>query len=252
MKQLKFLMVAVTLLIGISLTSCIGEGDPTVTNVTFGQITSIFPIVIKTPYGVEYTATNSLESDLYPGDYVYFQYSYNSDLVEQNATKIDATITIGEKITYKPAVNVSDKGEDFESVTILQVGNGPESNFKFLYYDKSKILFPVMFLMKDLSKESLNKHDFTLVYNEEDVKADDSEIVFYLRHKSSETEAKQRASAYKLFDINRALEQFKAKTGNKPTKVVVYTNETKDNTTDALDKKKDELTKYEVVYEFKD
>lgn len=30
MKQLKFLMVAFTLLTGISLTSCMGESDPTV------------------------------------------------------------------------------------------------------------------------------------------------------------------------------------------------------------------------------
>ena len=90
-------MIAFTLLMGLSMTSCIGDSDPTVTNITVGQVTSILPTVIKVPYDVEYTATNDLGLDLYPGDYVYFQYSYNSDFVEQNAKKIDATITIGRK-----------------------------------------------------------------------------------------------------------------------------------------------------------
>lgn len=256
MKQLKFLMIAFTLLMGFSMTSCIGDSDPTVTNITFGQVTSILPTVIKAPFDVEYTATNDLGLDLYPGDYVYFQYSYNSDFVEQNAKKIDATITIGEKITYNSAVDVSDKGEKHENVTILQVGDGADTNspyaIKFMYYDKSKLIVPIAFLIKEASKESLKSHDFTLAYNEEDVKVGDSEIVFYLRHRSSETEAKKGVLSYKMFDIKRVLEQFTAKAGNKPTKVVIYANETKDITSDALDKKKEELTKYTVEYDFKD
>lgn len=259
MKQLKFLMIAFTLLMGISLTSCIGEGDPTVSNVTFGKITESFPrLVIETPGGIKFNAVNETDMGLYTGDYVYFQFSYDSDLqkVDNNTKSIDATITIFEKMTYRPAVAAADKGENFENVTLIQMGDGPEVNsnygIKFLYYDKSKLIVPLIFLVKEASKEALGKHEFTLVFNEEEVKAGASEIVFYLRHKSSDTEAKKAVLSYKMFDINRALEQFVAKAGNKPTKVVIYTNETKDNTTDALDKKKDELTKYEVVYEFKD
>ncbi len=253
-------MIAFTLLMGISLTSCIGEGDPTVTRQTFGRVTESFPkVVIETPGDYKFNAVNDLTGmSLYTGDYVYFQYSYNSDLqkVDNNTKSIDATITIGEKMTYRPAVVAADKGENFENVTLIQMGDGPEVNsnygIKFWYYDKSKLIVPLIFLVKEASKEALGKHEFTLVFNEEDVKAGASELVFYLRHKSSDTEAKKAVLSYKMFDINRALEQFVAKAGNKPTKVVIYTNETKDNTTDALDKKKDELTKYEVVYEFKD
>lgn len=260
MKQLKFLMIAITLLMGISFTSCIGEGDPTVTNVAFGRVTESFPrVVIESNYGVKFNATNDLTGlSLYTGDYVYFQYSYDSDLqkVDQNTKSIDANITIGEKIANRSAVTAADKGESYENVTILQIGDGPNttSNYsiQFMYYDKSKLIVPLFFLVKEASKESLEKHDFTLVYDEESVKAGDTEIVFYLRQRSSETEAKKTVLSYKMFDINRALEQFKVTTGNKPTKVVIYANETKDNTSDALDKKKEELTKYAVVYDFKD
>ena len=54
--------------------------------------------------------------------------------------------------------------------------------------------------------------------------------------------------SYKLFDITTALHQFVARTGKKPINVVIYTNETKNTTTDDLKEKKDELTKYSLRY----
>lgn len=244
-------MIAFTFLMGISLTSCIGESDPTVTDVTFGKIVGSFPTVIETPGGIKFTAVNALDGlDFYSGDYVYFQYSYNSDeqTVDQNTKNIDATITIGEKITYRPSVIAPNKGEEYENVTILQIGNGPDSYVKFMYYDKSKLIVPIFFL----TKGELTGHDFTLVYDQENVTATDTEIVFYLRQMSSDTEAKKTNLSYKMFDISSALGLFTATTSNKPTKVTIYTNETKDITSDALDKKKEELTKYTVEYGFKD
>lgn len=257
MKHLKFLMVAFTFLMGISLTSCMGESDPTVTQATFGKIVGSFPAAIETPLGIKFTATNDLSGQtLYPGDYVYFQYSYNSDLqkVDQNTKNIDATITIVAKITNKSAIPADDKGESYENVTILQIGDGPNADPYYglqpFYYDKSKLILPVLFL----SKGEVTGHDFNLVYSQGAIEADDTEIVFYLRHRSSDTKPDKNAGLYLLYDLYGALEEFKVTTGNKPVNIVIYANETKDKTSDALDKKKDELTKYTLKYSeyFKD
>lgn len=256
MKQLKFLMAALTLLMGISLTSCLGESDPTVSGVTFGKIVESFPkIIIETPSGVNFNALNTAaDLNMYSGDYVYFQYSYDSDTqkIDQNTKSIDATITILEKMTYSSSIVATDNGETYESATVLQIGDGANMNnsAQFMFYDKTKLILPLIFLLKEASTESLNKHNFSLVYNGSEVKSGDSEIVFYLRHNSTETEAKKGVLSYKIFDISRALEQFTATAGRNPTSYVIYANETKDNTSDALEDKKDELTKYTVADPF--
>lgn len=256
MKQLKFLMAALTLLMGISLTSCLGESDPTVSGVTFGKIVESFPkIIIETPSGINFNVLNTAaDLNMYSGDYVYFQYSYDSDTqkIDQNTKNIDATITILEKMTYSSSIVATDNGETYESATVLQIGDGANMNnsAQFMFYDKTKLILPLIFLLKEASTESLNKHNFSLVYNGSEVKSGDSEIVFYLRHNSTETEAKKGVLSYKIFDISRALEQFTATAGRNPTSYVIYANETKDNTSDALEDKKDELTKYTVADPF--
>ena len=80
MAKFKIWKVALTLIMGVSFTSCM-DSDPTVTDITLGQVTEIFPsTVITAPYGIKFTAVNSLaDKNLTYGDYVQFQYSYNSD-----------------------------------------------------------------------------------------------------------------------------------------------------------------------------
>ena len=247
---------------GISLTSCLGDSDPTVTGKSFGKIIESFPrIVVEAPDGVRFTALNTAaDLSVFSGDYVFFQFSYDSEQqkVDVNTKNIDATITILEKMTYNPAIIATDKGESHENVTIVQIGDGANENMngynriQFMYYDKSKVILPLVFLLKEASQASLNKHSFSLIYDESNVKQGDSELVFYLRHHSSETEAKKVVVSYKLFDINSALNHFTTVAGQKPANIVIYANETKEATTDDLEKKKDKLTKYSVEYVFKD
>lgn len=258
MKQFKFLMVALILLMGVSLTSCLGDSDPTVRGLAMGKIINSFPIQIELPGGaLKFTAQNSIDGGVYPGEYVYFQYSYNSELqkIDQNTTNIEATITIVEKMTHRYCEPADDKGESYENATIIQIGEGAGSvgmgyngGFLFGYYDKNTVYLPLAFLLKEASQESLNKHSFSLLYDENEMKAGDTDIVFYLRHNSMETETKRPALSNKLFDISSALAQFENVTGQKPQNIVIYANETTDRTTDALDKKKTDLTKYSVKY----
>lgn len=251
MAKFKIWMVALTLLMGISFTSCV-ETDPTVTQVTFGQVTSFMPTVITIPGGFQITAVNSLaDKDLYPGDYVYFQYSYDSDeqKVDENTKNINATVIIGEKMTYSSAIEAENKGEGYENVTMIQIGNGPESNLRFMYYDKSKIIVPVIFL----AEKEISKHTFTLVYDQADFEERSEELKLYLRHNSSEEDSKSQATSYKLFSIDNALSEFaNANNGKKPEKITIYANETKNFNSDDLKDKKDELTAYTVEYIYKD
>ena len=43
MKQLKFLMIVFTLMMGVSFTSCMGESDPTVSPVATLKVVSAYP-----------------------------------------------------------------------------------------------------------------------------------------------------------------------------------------------------------------
>lgn len=255
MKQFKFLMVALTLLMGVSLTSCMGNSDPTVSGLDFGRVVESFPrLVIETPAGFKFTALNATESlNLYSNDYVYFQYSYDSD-VYRNVKDIDATLTIVEKLVSGVAFPAVDKGENYESATIIKMGDGADGSMsnpnrvKFFYYDENKVILPLFFLLKEKSQESLNMHSFSLVYDENELKEDDSDLVLYLRHRSAETDSKIGVLSFRIFDIRQALNEFRAVTGRKPANIVICTNETTDTTTDNLDKKKNELSKYSVEY----
>ena len=148
MAKFKIWMVALTLIMGVSFTSCM-DSDPTVTDITLGQVTEIFPsTVITAPYGIKFTAVNSLaDKNLTYGDYVQFQYSYNSDeqQVDQNTKNINVTIPYIQVIKTGSVIVGNSKGEEEENATILGIGYGAEyaSQAQFIYYDKNTLVVPI-------------------------------------------------------------------------------------------------------------
>lgn len=247
MKQLKFLMVAFTLLMGVSFTSCIGDSDPTVNSAAIGRVTNIIPYTFQMADGYSFVATNSIEttSNISVGDIVQFMFTYNSD--EQQFTEtnksIKAQITPYQNMSRGTDYAVTDNngaGAPYENATINELVS--TSSDRMQYFDKNTLLIPISFL----AKADLYKHSFTLVYDESavDNQENDDVLTLYLRHTNSEEEPAELVGVYKAFNIAYLLSVY----GKIPTKIKVFANETNKSNSNDLEDAKDELQFEEIEY----
>ena len=258
MKQLKFLMIVFTLMMGVSFTSCMGESDPTVSPVETLKLVSTYPsYTFQYPNdGLKIIASNSNELltdnsvNLGLGDIVFLQYTYNSE--EQPLTsetkEITAKVTIGHNCTSNNfSIGESDEnngaGEPYENATIvdlLPAGQGTK------YYDKNTLLLGVVFY----GEKSPYKHEFSLIYGDDNHSASDAGkgeegiMKLYLCHVNNEEKPTERFGMYRAFDLS----QFLAAFGETPTKIRIYANETDKNGSYSLEDAKKELQYEEIDY----
>lgn len=257
MKQAKFLMVALTILMGAMVTSCMnGEEDPNVrVDGALMRVVSTYPATFTfSDSDVKYIATNAdllITSDINIGDIVLISWSYNKDeqLVDQNTKKVNVLVA-GIQNTTATSYVLDGDGANYENATVNTIGvRDYNSNIiPFLYFDKNTVVIPISCLLKEQKLENLKKHSFTLIYDKTAEKKE-GEIKFYLRHTSNEEKATYGASFYKSFDIRSALVEYGEV---KPTKVTIMVNESKSNDSNSLENAKDKLTEYSVDYKFKD
>lgn len=251
MKQLKFLMVAFTLLMGVSLTSCMGESDPTVSWATFMRVVETYPFyTFQAADGVKFVATNSSElqsmsSKINYNDIVYVQYAYNSDEQQvTNETKsIDAKMTLyynASSASRSITEEGNGAGEPYENATVIDMY--PATKGGLTYFDKNTLLLCVRYM----AQKDLSLHNFTLVYdNTVEENAEDGVLNLYLRHSNAEEKPDQTVDGYfRAFDITDFLYQY----GKTPTKIKVWINETDKSGSYKLEDAKKELQSYEVDY----
>ena len=250
MKQLKFLMVALTLLMGISLTSCLGESDPIVTYPEFLRVVETYPYTFQNANGRKYIATNSSElmsqtSTMNYNDIVYVQYTYNSE--EQNVTP--ETKEVKAKITFIYNASVSNRsailegngaGEPYENATVTGMYSSEQGGL--LYFDKNTLLLAIRYL----AEKDLALHTFTLVYDSKaNENAEDGIMHLYLRHLSNEEKTTQSVEGYyRVFDLKGFLAQY----GETPNKIRIWYNETDKVGSNSLEDAKKELQYTEIDY----
>lgn len=129
MKQLKFLMVAFTLMMGVSLTSCMGDSDPTVGGTFVMEV--VDPIYCSFKFAdsdIKYTAVNAsklitdTDLKLNSGDIVQIAWSYNSEEqpVTEQTKEIKVTVAGIQNLSTATASYVlnSTGADDFENATI--------------------------------------------------------------------------------------------------------------------------------------
>lgn len=257
MKRMKFLAITFILLMGVAVTSCMDSGDPTVGGTFPMKVVSTYPYTfVFSDSDVKYVAVNSdnlLSSNLETGDIAYVAWSYNSDeqKVDQNTKKINVTVSGVKKITGECYV-LNNDGSSYENATVNNIGVSDNygNSIIFQYFDKNTLFVPIVCLAS--TSETLDKQSFVLVYDETATQPTDTEMKFYLRHKSDDTTANQRVLDYKAFDIREALYRFEATTGGKPEKITILVNETSKEYSNKLEDAKEELQSYSVNYEFKD
>lgn len=249
MKQMKFLMVAFTLLMGISLTSCLNSSDNSdntqghFARVKRGDITSGYQDYFEDYLGNKLlpTSTSLIQVEANGN---FKMSSSNFAFITYKMVEVDGTTKAETETTAKSydinllsAVNCDgptpvtvEKTEDMENVA---VENAPifsltyDNGYSPFLYDKETLFLPVYYKMEN-KVEQVSQHKLILVCNLEGITAESTDIVFYLRHDRGTDEKSEALNvAYNGYNIRQALARFTAATGGKePTKVIVNVKET--------------------------
>nr|WP_302829143.1 hypothetical protein [uncultured Bacteroides sp.] len=241
MKQLKFLMLAFTLLMGVSLTSCLSDNN--------GESAYDGYLVARTVYGSYFvdlagntyypTTTSVLEMETKYGfkissaDLVEITFKY----VDDTSAKSKATSTTPKKYniqlvgaaaidSYRAvAVNTVEEMEEetVENAPIMTLNplNGYGQTTAPTLYGAEMLILPVQWKMEN-AVTALEQHTFSLVSVSEDKDATNSTLVFYLRHnKGTDTKSDAYAIRNKAYDIENILSDFKEENKNYPTRIII-------------------------------
>lgn len=254
MKQLNFLVVAFTLLIGISLTSCLGDSDEEsawdgggMVRVMYGSYfvdlegNTYYPTTtsltqMKEKYGYDITS-----ADL---SVIYFKYVENTN----STTKATATnpqrytIQLVSAMAIESAsttiVNTIEEMEEYVPETASVVTLKPTDSYGQTsspsLYGNQMLVLPIQWLQENKS-ETIAQHSFTLVYVSGETDDNATEMVVYLRHdKGTDTKRETSAVRVRAFDINYMLSSFKEKTGAYPTKLTIKARTSSANSEETL------------------
>lgn len=261
MKKLNFLMLAFTLLLGITFTSCLDSNDDTdTTRYAMVRCKSYMGMGwFEDRYGYQLTPTSTslltVESTtsfrMSSTHLAMIQYK----LVETEATasgsetskKYDIELLAAESLDG-PAVVVADDAEQMETLApeTASVVTIKSNSFQYVpyVYDTETIFLPVVFRWSNESSMA-SQHKLVLACNLDGVTGGTKELTLYLRHdRGTDEKETTMVGTLRGYDISGAVSRFKAIAGNDPETVVLYVKETGEySTTEPT-----ELTKYTAKF----
>lgn len=250
MKQVKFFMVALTLLMGLSLTSCLsGDDDPTVIAPAYGECISFYPPTFQLSAGQKLVLSGA-SSNFTEGQMYFFYYQFDSSQQDPNSASLNVTLygsstpaNITASSTEGPRIASTDTEatapiialEDY--VNLAYGGNGQIE--PFTGFSDKWLFIPltgwIAVYANDSDKQTaeLKKHSFILTYNPDDIKAGDTELTLTLNHVISGDSADEtvtRTSSYlfgtKAYNLTSVKNAFNMAAGNqlRTLKVVAKIN----------------------------
>lgn len=251
MKQLKFLMVAFTLLMGISLTSCLNDEGGGNTYDGVGFVRTVYGSYFVDLNGNSYhpTAASVLAMETNQGfkmssaDLAYISFKYVEDVPATKAAS--GTTPQDYKIELISAASVdsyrtetASTVEDMEAsvsenapIVSLNPTDAYGQSYKPWLYGAEMLVLPISWKMENKT-EMLSQHTFNLVYIDDEISEGDTELVFYLRHdKGTDTKTDVFAVRNKAYDIKSILANFKTEAGKYPTKIILKAKADTDGTT---------------------
>lgn len=197
MAKFKIWMVALTLIMGVSFTSCMNsDNDTTIYRGALAKVYSMYGMsyYFKTAEGITITPTATSVAELeargfkfseVEGQVVQIAYQWDSSVLEipDNATKIEGVALTG-IISLDSQVEVVDEpgaaNDSISDTPIISLKKEVSSTFAYepYYFDTNTLMLPINYYIQT------KPHSFTLVYypNEETT---DGTIKLYLRHKKS-------------------------------------------------------------------
>lgn len=244
MKQLKFFMVAFTLLMGVSLTSCLKSGDNS--NRPYGH----FARVVEGSLG-ERHFEDYLGNKLYPtaaslmqveaastfkmasSHFAYIQYT---PVKTEKKTKAGTETPQSYNINLSSAVTCDGPlpiiAENKAAMENLAVENAPiysltySNVFPPFLFDKKTLFLSIYYKMEN-KVEQVSQHKHRLVCNLEDITPETTDLVFYVRHDRGTDEKTEKINvAYNGYDISAVVERFVEITHSEPKNVIVKVKET--------------------------
>lgn len=243
MKQLKFLMIAFTLLMGISLTSCLNsESDPYSYGGGYAKVRSYLGMGISfTSDDVTITPTTASVSSLLAqgvdvskmtGHVVYISYRWDPTVTEISNPKDIKNVELMAVLDLNNTTEVVyEKGAANDSVNnaaIIKLGISESSEIKPSFFDKTTLLLPVNYFMYNAI------HYLTLVYYPNE---DDTTLKLYLHHNAKKDETSNTTSynyaqqGYlgffnKAYDLSKIIDEYMRTTNAVyPTTVEIITKE---------------------------
>lgn len=249
MKQMKFLLVALmTVLMGMSVTSCMNGDDNTIyTGPAFAKCTNYYPATFELANGQKLVVNELAASNLTPGEIYFFYYQFDTAQQAGNSATLNVTLYAGSTPTSISAK--STEGPD--KVTDYNKANAPLYTFNSDTSTQPGVLFneylviPIMYWVKvestdDKQTEELNKHSFILTYDFENLTSGSTTLELTLNHvindgSEENVERNKYTSTYKAYKLDRVISAFKAAGGAEPTKIIVnaQTNSSKNTLTGA-------------------
>lgn len=244
MKQFKFLMVALTLLLGVTLTSCLDSSDNTPPYAgIIGRCISSYPPTFMTTDGKQLILSGSSTTFTEGGIYSFYY------TVPEGQSTEDASYTVtlyngNEPIQYNAKANEG----PFNAAYMPTTANAPlyvlSGSINLNGYSSSvdpaiytfgsySYLFVTPFFWyksestQDAMTKEIAKHAIVVTYDLADLEAGDTELVLTVNHviSDSDTETVTRnVWGYitgKAYNLSEAMSAFESKTGNKPTRIRV-------------------------------
>ena len=250
MKQLKFLMAALTLLMGISLTSCLNsDSNSDNTQGHFARVKQGDMTTGYSPYFEDYAGNKLLPTvasltqieasgdfKMSSSNFVFITYKLAE--IEKTAKSETGTTPSSYDITLLSAVACDGPTpimvENNEAMENTVVENAPiftliynaSYSYSPFLYDKETLFLPIYYKMENKA-EQVKQHKLNLVCNFEGIASGSTEIVFYVRHDRGTDEKNEALNvAYNGYDIKTAIARFSALAGNEPKKIVIKVKET--------------------------
>lgn len=245
MANLKIWMVTLTIIMGVSFTSCINGEDNTIQPVS-GIITlkNTFPYQFQVEGGdLVYEANSAtiagLSENVSPGDIIFLnaQYDTSTQVVDQNTKKIIVTVIGATKLNEQAFSSIEDVAYNRSVVATSHL----QEKFAPFFYSKNWLIFPVAFYVEKAAWENALKHTFYLVYDAEHEGNNDNTMVLRLRHQSTEDVKKETTSASitKAFRITNFVNTFNGGSTNKLKTIKIITQEQSGNSPEIAEGSKD-------------
>lgn len=238
MKQLKFLMVAFTLLMGVSFTSCLNDDAGESMYDGIGYVRTVMGSYFIDLYGNTYHPTMASVTEMEAQgfkmsgtDLAQIAFKYVEDTPATKAeggtfTPQDYRIKLVSAIAVDSySTRYASSVEDMEAIpeTAPIVTLEPTDNYGQTYkpwmYDAEMLVLPISWKMEN-KEEMLKQHTMELVYINDESNESSTELVFYLRHnKGTDTKTDVFAVRNKAYDVKQIMSDFKGKHGSYPTTI---------------------------------
>ena len=270
MRKIKSLMlVALTLMMGLSMTSCLnsdssgsmwdGAGIFRVEGFydSYSFADALGNKLVPTPASLAQVEANGFEISEADFAYFYFKWAEDEATVEDKLSNTTTPQTFDIEIVSIAGIEenevvVNQTAEEMEAnvpetapvMTLSPSVNGTSTAGPLLF-DLNSIIIPIYFNIGEGSEEAFNKHRLVLACDMSEVTPGSTEFNLYLRHdKGDDDKITYSTSNWYAFNLAYAIGEFQAIAGNAPTKLIINAHEDEYQSGSMPNT----YTKYEVEY----